>query len=81
MDVERFGLDERVLIASAGVVGVDVVDVEATVDVLHVAVDVGPAAQIVVVEDASPGIVAADAVVERGPPRPDVVGSEPDFRE
>ena len=53
VDVQGFGLDELVLVASAGVVRVDVVDVEAAVDVLDATVDVGPAEQVVVVEDGS----------------------------
>jgi hypothetical protein len=35
VDVERLGLDERVLVAATGVGRVDVIDVEAPVDVLH----------------------------------------------
>ncbi len=34
-----------------------------------------------VVEDGSVGVVTADAEIERGPPRSDVVGGEPDLRE
>jgi hypothetical protein len=51
VDVEGLGLDERVLVASAGVTRVDVVDVEAPVDVLHAAMDVGAAEEVVVVEN------------------------------
>ena len=43
VDVEGFGLDERVLIAATGIGRMDMVDVEAAVDVFHVTVDVGPA--------------------------------------
>ena len=58
VDVERLGLDEAVVVAATGVVGVDVVDVEATVDVLHVAMDIGAAEQVGVIENSSRGIVA-----------------------
>ena len=51
VDVERLGLDERVLVTSAGVGRVNVVDVQAAVDVLHLAVDIGPAQKVVVVEN------------------------------
>ncbi len=81
VDVQRLGLDEGVLIASAGVGRVDVVDIEAAFDVLHAAVDVCPAEQIVIIENGSRGIVASDLVVERRTPCSDVVGSEPDLRE
>ena len=53
VDVQRLSLDECVLVASTGVGRVDMVDVEAPVDVLHVAVDVGPAKEVVIVEDGS----------------------------
>ena len=81
VDVQCLGLDERVLVASTGVGRVDVVDVEAAVDVLHLAVDIGSAEEIVIVEDGSRCVVASDAVVECGPPGPDVVGGEPDLGE
>jgi hypothetical protein len=53
VDVERLGLDERILITATGVGRVDVIDVQAAVDVLHAAVDVGSAQEIVIVEDCS----------------------------
>ena len=43
VDVERLGLDEGVLVATTSVRGVDVVNVEAAVDVLHSTVNVGSA--------------------------------------
>ena len=43
--------------------------------------DVGPAEQIVIIEDGSRCVVAADAVLERRAPGPHMVGSEPDLRE
>ena len=51
VDAERLGLDERVLVAATGVGRVDIVDVQAAIDVLHAAVDVGSAQQVVVVEN------------------------------
>jgi hypothetical protein len=47
----RLGLDEPVLLAPAGVAGMDVIDVEATVDVLHPPVDVRPAQDVLIVKD------------------------------
>ena len=53
VDVQRLSLNEGVLVATAGIGRVNVIDVEAAVDVLHVTVDVGSAEEIVIVENGS----------------------------
>ena len=63
---QGLGLDEPVLLAPAGVAGMDVVDVQATVDVLHAAVDERPTEDVLVVKDRPCGVVAADPPVEIG---------------
>ena len=59
----------------------DVVDVQATVDVLHATVDEGPAENVLIIKDRPCGVVAADPAVEVAAPSPDVVRREPDLRE
>ena len=81
VDVQRFGLNERVLVAATCVGGMDVVDVEAAFDVLHSAMDVRAAEQIVIVEDGSSSVVATDTLIEGRTPGSDVVGGEPDLGE
>ena len=78
---QGLGLDEPVLLAPAGVAGMDVVDVQATVDVLHAAVDERPTEDVLVVKDRPCGVVAADPPVEIGAPGQNVVRREPDLRE
>ncbi len=51
VNVEGFGLDEGVLVTATGIGRVDVVDVEAAVDVLHLPVYIRATEQIVVIED------------------------------
>ncbi len=53
VDVQRLGLDEGVLIASTGVGRMDMVDVEAAVNVLHIPVYISATEQVVIVEDGS----------------------------
>jgi hypothetical protein len=48
---QRLGLDEPVLLAPTGVASMNVVDLHAAVDVLHPAVDEGPAEDVLIVEN------------------------------
>ena len=51
VQVQRLGLDEGVLLAFARVTRMNVIDVQAAIDMLHLALDVVPAEQILVVEN------------------------------
>ena len=81
MQGQRLGLNEPVLFATAGVAGMDMVDVEASVNVLHSPVDVGAAKDVLIVKHSSGRIVAANSTVKVGTPSPVVVRREPDLRE
>jgi hypothetical protein len=57
---QRLRLDEPVLLATTGVAGLDVVDVQATVDMLRPPADVRPTEDVLVVKARPIRIVAAD---------------------